>query len=168
MVIGWFGTWAMTAQAAEPFEVLEAVLCERVEARRCIGPRVTERQFPDSVGQVYLFTRIKSEAKVDTFHVWYHEGRVQEQDIAEGDLAERIRTVVLELVRRAEELSLKVPKLENASFAIKLRAKPSPSYRTWSAKSIDPSRHVGKWAVKIMDASGKEHTSLDFEVVKGQ
>lgn len=156
--------WIMPAQAADPFEVVEAVLCERVEERECVAPKKEKKIYSAKEGQICLFTRIRTEADVDTFHIWYHRDRLREQNISESEIVERFLEAFRGVGGESEKTIFKLSKLENVTFGIKLSTRPSPGYRTWSCKTIVPSLHQGKWAVKIMDSSGKVYKTLEFEV----
>ncbi len=154
--------WIIPAQAVDPFEVVEAVLCERVEERECIAPKKEEMKFSASDGQVCLLTRIKSETDVDLFYVWYHQDRLREQNISESEVVERFLRAFRGVGGESEKTIFKLPKI--FTLGIKLSARPSPGYRTWSCKRIVPSLHQGKWAVKILDFSGKVYEALEFDV----
>lgn len=156
--------WTIPAQAAEPFEVVEAVLCERVEERECVAPKKEEKIYSAKEGQVCLLTRVRSETDVDTFHIWYHRDRLREQNISESEIVERFLEAFSGVGGESEKTIFKPSKLENVTFGIKLSTRPSPGYRTWSCKTIVPSLHRGKWAVKIMDSSGKVYKTLEFDV----
>ncbi len=144
--------------------MVEAVLCDRVEERECIPSKKEEKKFSAKEGQVCLFTRIRSEADVDTFRVWYHQDRLREQNISESEVVERFLRAFREVGGESERTIFKLSKLENFTLGIKLSARPFPGYRTWSCKRIVPSLHQGKWAVKILDSSGKVYEALEFDV----
>ena len=154
--------WIIPAQAVDPFEVVEAVLCERVEERECIAPKKEEMKFSANDGQVCLLTRIKSETDVDLFDVWYHQYRLREQNISESEVVERFLRAFRGVGGESEKTIFKLPKI--FTLGIKLSVRPSPGYRTWSCKRIVPSLHQGKWAVKILDFSGKVYEALEFDV----
>jgi len=144
--------------------VVEAVLCERVEERECVASEKEERRFAANNGQVCLLTRIKSETDVDLFYVWYHQDRLRKQNISESEVVERFLIAFRGVGGESEKTILKLPKIENFTLGIKLSARSSPGYRTWSCKRIVPSLHQGKWAVKILDSSGKVYEALEFDV----
>ena len=101
-----------------PFEVVEAVLCERVEERECVASEKEERRFAANNGQVCLLTRIKSETDVDLFYVWYHQDRLREQNISESEVVERFLRAFRGVGGESEKAIFKLPKLENFPLGI--------------------------------------------------
>ena len=62
----WTAVAFVLTASARSFEVPEALLCERVEGHECVGPKAAGDRVSEDIGQICLFTRVRSEVEVDT------------------------------------------------------------------------------------------------------
>ncbi len=130
--------WIISAQAADPFEVVEAVLCERVEERECVVSKKEELKFAAKDGQVCLLTRIKSDTDLDFFYVWYHQDRLRDQNISESEVVERFLRAFRGVGGESEKTIFQLPKIENFTLEIKLSALRLPAIGPGAARESFP------------------------------
>lgn len=89
---------------------------------------------------IYFWTRIKADQSANLIYKWYQNDSPVRQYQTEYTWYDRILILVRELEIDAgwQEVA-----------RIVLRIAPSPNWRTWSRKEIDPNIHVGDWKVEI-------------------
>ncbi len=89
---------------------------------------------------VYLWNKVNSSDSFVLLHTWYKDG-IQFQ-------AKRTYTSLVDKVVQLIE-NIKVGLGWKKIADVELNVKPSPGFRTWSSKEIDPVVHRGLWKVHV-------------------